>query len=393
MPNRPRDKKIHNSWLWDGERFYSYVKHLAVGDKDPPGYPGNLSLKQVKDEDEIRKLRQEAIVFARTDPFSGYWHQERWDQIILRDDNASVQEEMETVGDSECYVVSAKPRTGLSVKVWVDPQHDHHIARYEYVEQAGCVRPSGRKLPRGDSIRCTGTVLGFKKIDSLWVPMEIEFEGINDYTSSGNYQRENVHHKRTEFLLNPDHDAMGSFLPDDVMNGAGVVLNGRIKCIWRDGELVDEEGRKVEAEPQEPMALVGKPLPVSRQFNLGLDRDEATNRKTLVCFWDMNQRPSRWCVQRLANREKLLARKDVYVVLVHGEKADDDKLNAWLEKRKISLPVWRISGDDHEHVRQTWGVRSLPWLIVADKNHIVTAEGFGLEELDEKIRAPKAKER
>jgi len=30
-------------------------------------------------------------------------------------------------------------------------------------------------------------------------------------------------------------------------------------------------------------------------------------------------------------------------------------------------------------------VRLLPWLILTDKQHIVIAEGFGLDELDEKI--------
>ena len=35
--------------------------------------------------------------------------------------------------------------------------------------------------------------------------------------------------------------------------------------------------------------------------------------------------------------------------------------------------------------RFNWGLKSLPWLILTDKEHIVTAEGFGLDELDDKI--------
>ena len=31
------------------------------------------------------------------------------------------------------------------------------------------------------------------------------------------------------------------------------------------------------------------------------------------------------------------------------------------------------------------GDKSLPWLILTDKNHVVTAEGFAVSELDEKI--------
>jgi len=37
-------------------------------------------------------------------------------------------------------------------------------------------------------------------------------------------------------------------------------------------------------------------------------------------------------------------------------------------------------------MRFYWGVKSLPWLILSNKQHIVQAEGFALSELDEKIQ-------
>ena len=58
----------------------------------------------------------------------------------------------------------------------------------------------------------------------------------------------------------------------------------------------------------------------------------------------------------------------------------------WVEKNKIPFPVGMIKGDE-EKTRFTWGVRPLPWLILTDKKHIVTAEGFNLDELDEKTMA------
>jgi hypothetical protein len=33
-----------------------------------------------------------------------------------------------------------------------------------------------------------------------------------------------------------------------------------------------------------------------------------------------------------------------------------------------------------------WGVKSLPWLILTNKQHIVHIEGFNLNELDKKIK-------
>jgi hypothetical protein len=41
---------------------------------------------------------------------------------------------------------------------------------------------------------------------------------------------------------------------------------------------------------------------------------------------------------------------------------------------------------DLQALGQRLAVKSLPWLILTDKNHKVTAEGFSLTELDEKIK-------
>jgi hypothetical protein len=150
---------------------------------------------------------------------------------------------------------------------------------------------------------------------------------------------------------------------------------------------VDGQGFKVSLDPDEPLyrpALVGKALPDLKAFNLRLERSQTKDKRIVVCFWDMNQRPSRNCVQRLNKKAKVLARKGVFVVLVHAAKAEKGKLEAWLAKRKIALPAGRIEGDVQKVLRN-WGVRSLPWLILTDNKHIVTTEGFGLNELNDKI--------
>jgi hypothetical protein len=49
-----------------------------------------------------------------------------------------------------------------------------------------------------------------------------------------------------------------------------------------------------------------------------------------------------------------------------------------------------VSGDS-EQVRLDWNINALPWLILTDRNHVVRAQGFGLDDLDEKI-APPAKQ-
>jgi len=36
-------------------------------------------------------------------------------------------------------------------------------------------------------------------------------------------------------------------------------------------------------------------------------------------------------------------------------------------------------------MRRALGIQSLPWLILTDRQHIVRAEGFGLDDLSQKI--------
>jgi len=98
----------------------------------------------------------------------------------------------------------------------------------------------------------------------------------------------------------------------------------------------------------------------------------------------MSQRPSRHYVRQLAERADEVRRKGVTIVAIQATKIDEEKLGEWVKENNIPFPAGMIQGDE-EKTRFAWGVRSLPWLILADKEHIVTAEGFGMAELDERI--------
>ena len=104
-----------------------------------------------------------------------------------------------------------------------------------------------------------------------------------------------------------------------------------------------------------------------------------------MCLWDMQQRPSRNCVAKLAARAPELKRKGVTVIGIQVSPVEKSKLDAWVERNRIPFPIGTVQSDA-EKIRSTWGARSLPWLILTDRKHNVHAEGFGLEELDEKVR-------
>jgi hypothetical protein len=128
----------------------------------------------------------------------------------------------------------------------------------------------------------------------------------------------------------------------------------------------------------------GHALPKFDGFNIDFDPSRAGDKMILLCFWDMDQRPSRYCVRELAKRAEELKGKGVIVVAVHTSKGNGNAVGEWVKKNEIPFPVGTIQGDV-EKSRFAWGVRSLPWLILTDTNHLVRAEGFSLAELDEKI--------
>jgi hypothetical protein len=132
---------------------------------------------------------------------------------------------------------------------------------------------------------------------------------------------------------------------------------------------------RAEAQP-----LLGKPLPTWKDL-IDLDPAQTKGKLILLCFFDMSQRPSRHCVDALAKQADTLRDKGVIVAAVQSGGADDDAWKAWVKERGDKLSFGRI-GKDVEKVKSAWGVRSLPWLILADKDHVIRAEGFSLDELE-----------
>ena len=137
-------------------------------------------------------------------------------------------------------------------------------------------------------------------------------------------------------------------------------------------------------QPDLAQLLVGMPLPgfditkIDRAVNL------AKGKMVMVCFFDAEQRPSRNFLRQLTARAQELETKGVAVVALQASKIDEDSLDKWCRQFDVSFPVAMVQGNE-ENTRFTWGVKSLPWLILTDQEHIVRANGFSLTELTQKI--------
>jgi protocatechuate 3,4-dioxygenase beta subunit len=136
--------------------------------------------------------------------------------------------------------------------------------------------------------------------------------------------------------------------------------------------------------------LVGKALPDLKDLQLGAAAEELNGKRLVLCFFDMNQRPSRNAVIQLAKQSETLKARGIMSVAVaaQGQKADDPAFKEWTRQNAVGLVVG-VAADEGNKLRSAWGVRSLPWLILTDAQHVVRAEGFGVDELDSRIQGEK----
>lgn len=145
----------------------------------------------------------------------------------------------------------------------------------------------------------------------------------------------------------------------------------------------DQLGRRV---PTQPPSLVGKSLPKLGDLGIKFSPTDIEGKRILVCFWDMNQRPSRHCMNQIVKQADPLKQKDIIVITVQATKIDEEVLKQWVKKNNVPFPIGMIPGNA-EKTRFAWGVESLPWLVLTNAKHIVKACGFSVSELGEKIRA------
>jgi len=150
--------------------------------------------------------------------------------------------------------------------------------------------------------------------------------------------------------------------------------------------VISQRSSSTRYQPKRPPSLVGRPLPKLNELGVDLSEADTDGKIMLVCFWDMEQRPSRNCIMRLARQAQQLKQKGVAIVAIQTSKMDETALDQWVKKYKIPFAVGMVQSS-FEKARFSWGIRSLPWLILTDRKHIIRSGGFGINVLNEKIEA------
>jgi len=229
------------SFLWDGSQ---YIRNsYAPGKFYASDHSEDVAMINRTDAHaEGKSLAQGGDISSALEGYLDSYG--RIDHVLRRalqdqGDSVFLQDSMEKVGGADCYVIEAVTKFG-KYKVWLDPTHGYNVAKAE-LRKGGSDLLNGKPMPEGLTWYHTLENVRFEKIDDVWIPVEAD-EGGGRKNRLGGYSNTMTHVKRTEFILNPDHDALGSFLPTDLRNGAQVNLSdvSNITYRWYDGELVPE---------------------------------------------------------------------------------------------------------------------------------------------------------
>jgi hypothetical protein len=239
----PKDNPKCNIGLWDGESIFNYMRE----NEDSPGLVIIDRRGPAPD-----KPKQYGTVERIGGPLTGFFagDLDRVDSILRRANSISLRTATQSVGRSQCYVIDAVANGG-EYTLWIDPRHGYNIARA--VVKKGQGAPAGNQsLGKDEHILCSLDNTRFEKIGDLWVPMEADIESSNK-RFNGTYNT-SQHVRRAEVLLDPDHEKLGSFVPDDIPDGAIATIiapSGKyipIKYTWQDGRLIPNTDEAVISE-------------------------------------------------------------------------------------------------------------------------------------------------
>jgi protocatechuate 3,4-dioxygenase beta subunit len=148
--------------------------------------------------------------------------------------------------------------------------------------------------------------------------------------------------------------------------------------------IISEQGTGSRAIPKKPPSITGKAIPAMDSFGIKPAIGDINDKPLLICFFDVQQRPSRQALKELAGMTAGLKEKGIIVAGVQSSSLGQEQLDEQMKKAGVTFAVGMI-GANEEKVKSQWGVDGLPWLILTNKQHIVKESGFVVAEITEKL--------
>jgi hypothetical protein len=395
-PNVPLDGSIWQRFtVWDGKQCMSYHE-----------YPNRVEPSDgfISNYEHPNTTRGVFYTEFWGSPFFGIMLDCSYDDIntmMRKFEAVSVRGKLEPLGSDLCYVIDAKTPSS-SITVWLNAAAGYSIMQAE-AHLAGTDMIGHDLKPQAEGLRQSVVVkvLEFKQINDVYVPMEYTLTGErNEGYPTGSPLGDQIGSKRkirekiVDIALNPDHDALGSFVVPKMRNGTKFCnWDDGANYVLKDGKLISPEGWIFNLDKLASgrggmygvrTSLIGKPLPGRGGINIGQDLKSLKGKRLLLCFWDFSQRPSRHLLEQLSKQASSFREQDIAVIAVQTSKVDQTKLGEWIKERCIPFLFRSLTGEQKAVFGQ-WSVRGLPWLILTNADHEVTHEGLTIADLDAEL--------
>ena len=158
-----------------------------------------------------------------------------------------MRKDTHSIPGATCYVLDAVTERGRYT-LWIDPEHDYNLAKAIMRRRPGDLRGNVVKDQRLSKEARNDLVLdniSFKKFGEVWVP--VSFDGEGEWILSRRLANKvRRHTEMTDIVFDPDHEALRSFVPDDIEDSAevaNVTGESASRYIWQDGKLMRKNKR------------------------------------------------------------------------------------------------------------------------------------------------------
>ncbi len=236
-----RAKPLYLSRLTDGQRVL-YYQPVRTGERA-------VCMPRVVHHDVPIEAIADAQAFRMC--LGNLFGNRRLDFKLRNEPTLRVRDKLELAGwvPMPCYVLEAETAEGHHT-IWLNPARGYQIAKWLFGCGTGYSRPNGQPEEPGTSKLWTIGKVRWEQRENVWVPVEETggFEEISRYTGWA-HARRTGQFKLTRFVLNPDHSAFRSFVPDDIPDGTKFTLIGEDRrvsnarrCTWQKGCAVDAAG-------------------------------------------------------------------------------------------------------------------------------------------------------
>jgi hypothetical protein len=216
----PKDDPMYSVILWDGSFYYDFGKR-----------PNKTLRKLAEERFETIKQREKflkdksGLLTITNSPkrakggpedylgaITGHcddFHNPRLVSTLRKSDKISVRDDMQRIGTSKCYVIDAVANLNRYT-IWIDPEHGYNIAQFEKIWEKKQTGTTVVRIRRNISIK----KIRFKNSAGIWVPVEAEVSDVTRNFAKGMLRTSKRRYKRTDIILNPNHEGLGSFIPD-----------------------------------------------------------------------------------------------------------------------------------------------------------------------------------